>query len=97
MLKSKKETKIEVDLLIRGYTSGRTNHWALCVHRGTWWEHLVGFLNNQVTFKRKLRLVQRKEMDGFDSDRKNYCKQGKYMKGRNSISQYEYNSLFSLK
>lgn len=60
-------------------------------------EHLIGFFNNQVTFKRKLKLVQRKEMDGFDSDRKNYCKQGQYMKGRNSISQYEYNSLFSLK
>ena len=37
-------------------------------------EHLIGFINNRVTFKRKLRLVQRKELDGFDRDRKNYCK-----------------------
>ena len=49
-------------------------------------EQLIGFLNNRVTFKRKLRLVQRKEMDRFDRDRKNYCKQGQYRKGRNSIA-----------
>ena len=47
-------------------------------------EHLIGFINNRVTFKRKLRLVQRKELDGFDRGRKNYCKQGQSMNGRKS-------------